>query len=59
MLVVMSPRCTPEDIANVEELLNLNGAIEKNDWLRQARDQITAADAAAAPAEEAAADKAK
>ena len=41
-----------EDIANVDELLNLNGAIEKNDWLRQAREQLTAADAAAAPAEE-------
>ena len=41
-----------EDIANVDELLNLNGAIEKNDWVRQARDQVTAADAAAAPAEE-------
>ena len=41
-----------EDIANVEELLNLNGAIEKNDWVRQAREQVTAADAAAAPAEE-------
>ena len=43
-----------EDIANVEEMLNLNGAIEKNDWLRQARELLTVADAAAAPAEEAA-----
>lgn len=41
-----------EDIANVEELLNLTGAIEKNDWVAQAREQITAADAAASPAEE-------
>jgi len=41
-----------EDIANVDELLNLNGAIEKNDWVRQARELLTAADAAAAPAEE-------
>lgn len=41
-----------EDIVNVDELLNLNGAIEKNDWVAQAREQLTAADAAAAPAEE-------
>ena len=40
-----------EDIANVDELLNLNGAIEKNDWVHQARELLTAADAAAAPAE--------
>ena len=40
-----------EDIANVDELLNLNGAIEKNNWVSQAREQLTAADAAAAPAE--------
>ena len=41
-----------EDIINVEEILNLNGAIEKNNWVGQARDLLTAADAAAAPAEE-------
>jgi len=41
-----------EDIINVEELLNLNGTIEKNNWVGQARDLLTAADAAAAPAEE-------
>ena len=41
-----------EDIINVEEILNLNGAIEKNNWVSQARELLTAADAAAAPAEE-------
>jgi large subunit ribosomal protein L19 len=42
-----------EDIINVEEVLNLNGAIERNNWVAQARELLSAADAAAAPAEEA------
>lgn len=32
-----------EDIANVEAALDLNGAIDKNDWLDQARALLTAA----------------
>ena len=42
-----------EDIINVEEVLNLNGAIERNNWVAQARELLSAADAAAAPAEDA------
>ena len=41
-----------EDVANVDETLNLKGSIEKNDWISQARELLTAADAAATPAEE-------
>jgi large subunit ribosomal protein L19 len=43
-----------DDIMNVDEALNLKGAIEKQNWVSQARDLLTAADVAAAPAEEAA-----
>ena len=39
-----------EDIANVDEILNLNGRIEKEDWIGQARTLLTEA----APAEGAA-----
>jgi large subunit ribosomal protein L19 len=39
-----------DDIANVEGALNLDGHIEKNDWIGQARALLTAAEA---PAEEA------
>lgn len=35
-----------EDIANVDEFLNLNGAIEKGNWIAQARELLTAAPAA-------------
>ena len=39
-----------EDMANVDELLNLNGAIEKDGWISKARLLLTEADAAAEPA---------
>jgi large subunit ribosomal protein L19 len=42
-----------DDIANVDESLNLKGGIEANNWVSQARELLTAADAAAAPAEDA------
>ncbi len=42
-----------DDIINVDETLNLKGGIEANNWVSQARDLLTAADAAAAPTEEA------
>ncbi len=42
-----------DDIANVDEVLNLKGGIETNNWVAQARELLTAADAAAAPAEDA------
>jgi large subunit ribosomal protein L19 len=32
-----------EDIANVDEVLNLNGRIEKEDWIGQARAMLTEA----------------
>ena len=32
-----------DDIVNVDDMLNLKGAIEKNDWLAQARALLTAA----------------
>ena len=32
-----------EDIANVEEAVNISGQIEKNDWIGQARGHLTAA----------------
>jgi large subunit ribosomal protein L19 len=41
-----------DDIVNVDEVLNLKGAIETQNWIGQARDLLTAADAAQAPAEE-------
>lgn len=34
-----------EDIANLDEALNLNGRIEKEDWIGQSRQQITVATA--------------
>ncbi len=37
-----------EDIANVEETVNITGQIEKNDWVGQARALLTAAPEAAA-----------
>ena len=40
-----------EDIANVDESLSLKGAIEKNDWVSQARELLTAAEVAAPEAE--------
>jgi large subunit ribosomal protein L19 len=40
-----------EDIANLDDALNLNGRIEKEDWIGQARALLTATEA---PAEEAA-----
>ena len=39
-----------EDIANVDDLLNLNGAIEKGGWIDKARVLLTEAEAAAEPA---------
>jgi large subunit ribosomal protein L19 len=39
-----------EDIANVDDLLNLNGAIEKDGWIAKARTLLTEAEAAAEPA---------
>ncbi len=39
-----------EDLANVDELMNLNGAIEKDGWIEKARVLITEAEATAEPA---------
>lgn len=39
-----------EDLANVDELLNLNGAIEKDEWIGKARTLITEAEAVMEPA---------
>jgi large subunit ribosomal protein L19 len=39
-----------EDLANVDELLNLNGAVEKEGWIGKARMLITEAEATAEPA---------
>ncbi len=40
-----------DDIANVDEALKLGGRIERDDWVRQARDLIAEASAAEIPAE--------
>ena len=42
-----------EDIANLDETLNLNGAIEKQDWAGQARQLLAELTAAEVPADEA------
>lgn len=42
-----------EDIANLDDFLKLNGRVEKEDWLGQARNLMAEAAAAEAPAEEA------
>jgi large subunit ribosomal protein L19 len=42
-----------EDIANLDEALNLKGAIEKQDWIGQAQRLLTELTAAEVPAEEA------
>ena len=42
-----------DDIANVDETLSLNGAIEKGDWVGQAQRLIAEATASEVPAEEA------
>jgi large subunit ribosomal protein L19 len=39
-----------DDLANVDELLNLKGAVEKDGWIDKARTLITEAEAAAEPA---------
>jgi large subunit ribosomal protein L19 len=41
-----------EDIANIDEALNLDGAIEKNDWVGQARALVAEAAAAEASTED-------
>ena len=41
-----------DDIANVDELLSLDGRIEKDDWVRQAQGLVAEAAAAELPAEE-------
>ena len=41
-----------EDITNVDELLTLDGAIEKNDWVSKAQTLVAEASAAEVPAEE-------
>ena len=41
-----------DDIANVDELLSLDGRIEKDDWVRQAQGFVAEAAAAELPAEE-------
>ena len=41
-----------EDIANVDEALKLDGAIEKNDWVGQAQRMMAEATAGEVPAEE-------
>jgi large subunit ribosomal protein L19 len=41
-----------EDIANVDEMLSLDGRIEKDDWVRQAQGFVAEAAAAELPAEE-------
>jgi large subunit ribosomal protein L19 len=41
-----------EDIANVDEMLSLDGRIEKDDWVRQAQGLVAEAAAAELPAEE-------
>jgi large subunit ribosomal protein L19 len=41
-----------DDIANVDELLSLEGRIEKDDWVRQAQGFVAEAAAAELPAEE-------
>ena len=42
-----------DDIANIDETLNLKGAIEKQDWAGQAQRLIAEATASEVPAEEA------
>ncbi len=42
-----------DDIANLDDILQLNGRIEKEDWLGQARNLVAEAAAAELPAEEA------
>jgi len=42
-----------EDIANIDETLNLNGAIEKQDWIGQAQRLVAEQAAAEVPAEDA------
>ncbi len=41
-----------EDIANVDEALALDGAIEKGDWISQAQKLVAEASAAEVPADE-------
>jgi len=41
-----------EDIANVDEVLQLDGAIEKNDWVGQAQRMLAEATAGEVPAED-------
>jgi large subunit ribosomal protein L19 len=41
-----------EDIANVDEMLSLDGRIEKDNWVRQAQDLLAEQAAAELPAEE-------
>lgn len=43
-----------DDIANIDEVLNLKGAIEKQDWVGQARNLLAASTAEEVPAEDAA-----
>lgn len=48
-----------EDIANLDEALKLDGAIEKNDWIGQAQSLVAEATAGEIPAEEEAAGEKK
>ena len=41
-----------DDIANIDEVLQLDGRIEKDDWIGQAQNLIAEASAAEVPAEE-------
>ena len=41
-----------EDIANIDETLNLKGAIEKQDWIGQAKALLAELTAGEVPAEE-------
>jgi large subunit ribosomal protein L19 len=41
-----------EDIANIDEVLQLSGRIEKDDWIGQAQNRVAEASAAEVPAEE-------
>jgi large subunit ribosomal protein L19 len=47
-----------EDMANIDETLQLNGRIEKDDWIAQAQNLIAEASAAEVPAEDAAGEEA-
>ena len=45
--------CSDDDIANLDDVLQLNGRIEKEDWVGEARRLMSESAAAEAPAEEA------